>query len=116
MTLTKTGIIRKVREEVRLKNKKKGPQIFLFPEMDCVLLNPKRAAEIVDHLFEIMKRTLAGGDDIFIRGFGKFRVQFKWSRPGRNPQTGETIILGSRRRVSFKTSPSLKEKLNGKRV
>ncbi len=88
MTLTKTDIIRKVREKVRMKNRKKGPQLFLFPEMDCVSLQPKKAAEIVDHLFEIMKRTLAGGDELFIRRFGKFRVRFKWARPGRNPRTG----------------------------
>ena len=115
MTLTKTDIIRKVREEVRLKNRKKGPQLFLFPEMDCVLLNSKKAAEIVDHLFEILKRTLAGGDDVFIRRFGKFRVRFRWARPGRNPRTGESITIGSRRQVSFKTAPTLKEKINGKR-
>jgi integration host factor subunit alpha len=116
MTLTKRDIAGKVREEVRFKRKKKGPQLFLFPEMDCVLLNRKRAVEIVDQLFEIMKKTLAGGEDVSIRGFGKFRVQFKWARPGRNPQTGEAIIIESRRRVSFKVSPKLKGKLNSKRA
>ncbi len=115
MTLTKTDIIRKVREKVRMKNRKKGTQLFLFPEMDCVSLQPKKAAEIVDHLFEIMKRTLAGGDELFIRRFGKFRVRFKWARPGRNPRTGESIVIGSGRRVSFKTSPTLKDKINRKR-
>ena len=115
MTLTKRDIAGKVRQEVRFRRKKKGPQLFLFPEMDCVLLNRKRAAEIVDQLFEIMKKTLAGGDDISIRGFGKFHVQFKWARPGRNPRTGEEIVIESRRRVSFKVSPKLKGKLNRKR-
>ena len=115
MTFTKNHIAEKVREEVRFRRKKKGPQIFLFPEMDCVLLSRKRAVEIVDQLFELMKKALAGGDDISIRGFGKFRVQFKWARPGRNPQTGEIITIESRKRVSFKVSPTLKEKLNPRR-
>ena len=112
MTLTKTDIVNSVMQEVRFKNRHKGPQQFLFPEMDCIFLSRKRADEIVESLFEIIKKTLASGEDVLISGFGKFQVKFKWARKGRNPQTGEMIILRSRRMVTFRTSPKLRKKMN----
>jgi integration host factor subunit alpha len=67
---------------------------------------------LVNGLFEIIKETLENGENVLIAGFGKFQVRFKWARKGRNPQTGEQIILKSRRIVSFRCSPKLKEKIN----
>jgi integration host factor subunit alpha len=112
MTLTKMDIVNRVMQEVRLKNRGKDPQKFLFPEMDCISLSRRRTEEIVESLFEIIKKTLASGEDIVIPGFGKFQVKFKWTRKGRNPQTGEMIILRSRRTVTFRTSPKLRKKMN----
>ena len=112
MTLTKTDIVKGVMEKVRFKNRHKGPQIFLFPEMDCRFLTKGQANKIVNTLFETIKKALAGGEDVPIHGFGRFRVRFKWARKGRNPQTGEMIILRSRRTVSFRPSRKLKEKMN----
>jgi len=112
MTLTKMDIVNRVMQEVRLKNQRKDPQKFLFPEMDCISLSRRRAEEIVESLFEIIKKTLASGEDIVIAGFGKFQVKFKWARKGRNPQTGEMIILRSRRTVTFRTSPKLRKNMN----
>jgi integration host factor subunit alpha len=112
MTLTKKDFVRSVMQNVRFKSKGKRQQRFLFPEMDCVFLSHSRASEIVNSLLEIMKSTLAGGEDIRITNFGKFQVKFKWARKGRNPQTGEMIILRSRRIVTFQASPALKKKMN----
>ncbi len=112
MTLTKMDIVKSVMENVRFKRRRKGSQLFLFPELDCMFLSRKRAAEIVDSLFEKIKESLVKGEDVRIFGFGKFQVKFKWPRKGRNPQTGETIIINSRRRVSFKVSRKLREKMN----
>lgn len=112
MTLTKKDIVKGVMKEVRFKNRRKGPQIFLFPEMDCRFLTKGQANKIVNTLFETIKKTLASGEDIHIQGFGKFQVKFKWARKGRNPQSGEMIILRSRRTVSFRPSLKLKEKMN----
>ena len=112
MTLTKTDIVKSVMQEVRFKNRQKGPQQFLFPEMDCIFLSRKRADQIVESLFEIIKKTLASGEEILISGFGKFQVKFRWARKGRNPQTGEMIILKSRRTVTFRISPKLRKKMN----
>jgi integration host factor subunit alpha len=112
MTLTRTDIVRNVMERVRFKRRNKSQQQFLFPEMDCLFLSRKRATEIVNTLFETIKKTLASGDDVRISGFGKFQVRFKWARRGRNPQTGDMIILRSRRTVTFRVSPRLREKIN----
>ena len=112
MTLTKADIVESVMKKVSFKSRYKGPQRFLFPEMDCAFLSRRRADEIVDSFFEIFKKTLANGEDVVISGFGKFQVNFKWARKGRNPQTGETLILRSRRTVSFRPSQKLREKMN----
>jgi len=112
MTLNKARIVRSVMENVGFKPRRKSPQLFLFPELDLTFLSRKRATEIVDCLFEKIKDALARGEDVHIFGFGRFRVRFKWARKGRNPQTGETIILRSRRVVTFKPSKKLKEKVN----
>ena len=73
-----------------------------------------RSSELVGALLEIMKTTLASGEDVLISGFGKFCVKDKTDRRGRNPSTGENIMLEARRIVTFKCSRPLKRKLNGK--
>ena len=65
-------------------------------------------------IFSIMKNTLEDGEDIMISGFGKFAVKKKKDRRGRNPQTGEDLILEARRVLKFKPSPILKTAINGK--
>ena len=52
------------------------------------------------------------GEDILVSGFGKFAVRDKNSRRGRNPATGEPMILDERRVVTFKCSKQLREKMN----
>ena len=112
MTVTKSHLVSSVIDKVRISKRKKERQRFLFSEFDYEVLSRKQATELVDILFEILKKTLESGEHVLIPGFGKFQVQFKWARKGRNPRTGEPIIIDSRRRVSFRTSPKLKEKMN----
>ena len=69
---------------------------------------------LVGSLLKIMKTTLANGENILISGFGKFSVKDKNDRRGRNPSTGEDMMLEARRVVTFKCSLPLKQKLNGK--
>jgi integration host factor subunit alpha len=59
-----------------------------------------------------MQQTLSSGEDILISGFGKFCVKEKKERRGRNPETGNEMILEARRVVTFRCSEKLKEKLN----
>ena len=75
-------------------------------------LTKYKSGHVVEQLLEIIKRTLASGDDVLISGFGKFCVCDKSERRGRNPATGEWLMLPARRVVTFKCSGRLKEKCN----
>ena len=72
-----------------------------------------QATEIVESLIELIKATLASGDDVLVSGFGKFCVQDKSERRGRNPATGEDLMLAPRRVVTFKCSGKLRGRVNG---
>jgi integration host factor subunit alpha len=68
--------------------------------------------QIVERLFELMKSTLADGEDLLISGFGKFHVRQKKERRGRNPQTKEKLMLAARKVLVFKASGVLRENMN----
>ena len=72
----------------------------------------KEATESVDQLFGILKATLEGGEKIKISSFGNFVVRQKRPRRGRNPQTGEELMISERRVVTFKPSALLRNALN----
>ncbi len=92
MALTKAQII----EEVRTRNG----------------FTLKKSTKTVEALLEIMKQTLASGEDVLISGFGKFCVKDKKERRGRNPATGEDLMLGPRKVVTFKGSGKLRKIVN----
>jgi integration host factor subunit alpha len=73
----------------------------------------KQSVNTVETLLEVIKRTLESGEDVLISGFGKFCVKEKRKRRGRNPATGEDMMLAPRRTVTFKWSGKLRDKLNG---
>jgi integration host factor subunit alpha len=72
----------------------------------------KDAAQIVEAVFDIIKKTLESGEKIKLSGFGNFVVRDKNSRIGRNPQTGDEITISARRVLTFKPSQVLKNALN----
>ena len=74
----------------------------------------KKATETVETLLDIIKSTLAAGDDVLISGFGKFCVNEKNERIGRNPATGEGMMIDARKMVTFKCSGKLRDKMNNK--
>lgn len=92
MTLSKQKIIENIVEQIGFTNKK--------------------ATDLVEHTLEIIKRTLESGDDVLVSNFGKFHASEKTERKGRNPATGEDMILSARRIVTFKSSATLREKIN----
>ena len=73
-----------------------------------------KSSEIVETVLEIIKRSLESGEDVMISGFGKFCVKEKKERKGRNPATGEAMMLKPRKVVTFKCSGKLRDKINGK--
>ena len=72
-----------------------------------------QSSEVTETLLEVIKRTLASGEDVLVSGFGKFCVNEKAQRKGRNPATGESMMLKPRKVVTFKCSGKLKKKING---
>ena len=74
-------------------------------------LSKDQAEQLVETFLEMMKSSLAGRNDVLLSGFGKFSVKEKKARRGRNPQTGEDLMLEARRVVTFKPSGLLREKV-----
>ena len=72
-----------------------------------------KASELVEAFLKISKDSLIKGDNLLLSGFGKFSVKEKRARRGRNPQTGEEIMLDARRVITFKPSGKLRDRLNG---
>ena len=77
-------------------------------------LTVKQSTDIVESTIDILKDTLASGEDVLISGFGKLRVKQKTERKGRNPATGEDLMLEPRTVVTFKCSGKLRERVNSK--
>ena len=92
-TLTRADIVESIRSELDI------------PKSSC--------AEMVEILLDMMKATLVSGEDVLISGFGKFEVKSKKERRGRNPHTGENLMLVPRRVVKFRCSGKLRDKVNG---
>ena len=76
----------------------------------------QKAHETIEILLELIKRSLESGDDVLISGFGKFCVNQKRERRGRNPATGKDMMLPPRKVVTFQSSGILREKLNRKKT
>ena len=74
-------------------------------------LNKREAKELVDNVFETIKKTLINGEEVKVSGFGNFQLKDKPARPGRNPRTGEDVEITARRVVTFKSGQKLKEKV-----
>ena len=94
MALTKTDIVQEIQTQI-----------------DSTRYQSQKVTEAV---LDIIKSSLESGEDVMISGFGKFCVKEKAERRGRNPATGEEIVLPARRVVIFKCSGKLREKVNGK--
>lgn len=76
-------------------------------------LTKVQAVESVEAFLRISKESLINGSDLLLSGFGKFNVRDKKTRRGRNPQTGDDLMLEARRVVTFKPSGILRDRVNG---
>ena len=73
-----------------------------------------QAREAVEAIILIIKSGLENGDDVLLSGFGKFNVKAKSARKGRNPLTGDALMLDARRVVTFKPAGKLRKLVNNK--
>jgi integration host factor subunit alpha len=92
MKMTKIKIINMICEHIDM------------PKTECF--------RIIESVLEIIKSELEKGNDVKISGFGKWAVNSKKARKGRNPQTGQELTIAARKVVTFKASPALKDELN----
>ena len=93
MTLTKSGIKDAIHKQLGFTNNK--------------------SAELIELILEIIKRSLENSEDVMISWFGRFNVKEKNERKGRNPATGDAMMLGKRKVVTFRSSGVLRDKING---
>ena len=71
-----------------------------------------QAKEIIDTVCKAISETAAGGDEVSLTGFGKFKVQSRPARQGRNPRTGEAIKIAASKRLAFAPAKAVREALN----
>ena len=92
MTLTKAQIVESIQNKIG------------FPR--------NKSYELLETFLEIIKSTLQSGEDVMISGFGKFCVKKKKERKGRNPATGDAMMLEPRKVVTFTCSGKLRDRIN----
>ena len=77
-----------------------------------IALPKNRSSEIAETLLEIIKSSLASGEDVLISNFGKFCLNEKAERKGRNPATGDVMMLAPRKVVTFRCSQKLRDMID----
>jgi integration host factor subunit beta len=92
MTMTKSELIERVSEQLKLPSGK--------------------AEQIINCVFDSMVQALQQGEGIEIRGFGSFTVREYKAYEGRNPRTGETVNVAPKRLPFFKVGKDLRERVN----
>jgi len=75
-------------------------------------LSIEQATEVMNTLLYTIGDSLRDGNKVYLFGFGTFTSKERKSRAGRNPQTGEQIIIPSKNVVKFKPGKELEEILN----
>ncbi|MFI5352626.1 MAG: integration host factor subunit beta [Candidatus Binatales bacterium] len=73
----------------------------------------REAETIVNAIFDEMAKVLARGNRIEIRGFGSFAVKNRRARQGRNPKTGEVVVVEAKRIPFFRAGKELRIEVNG---
>jgi len=77
-------------------------------------ISKEEAARLTELFLDIMKETFEKGENLKISEFGKFYLREKKARRGRNPQTGDDLMITPRKVLMFKPSPLLRKALNDK--
>ena len=81
---------------------------YLFENLT---IKKQDAKNIVESFFKEVGHALEYGEKVKLSGFGNFSLRLKKARPGRNPKTGESILITPRRVVVFKPGKQLKHRI-----
>lgn len=71
------------------------------------------AKRVIDATLKAITDAAVKGEEVSLPGFGKFKVQDRPAREGRNPATGATLTIAASRKISFTPAKALKDSLNG---
>ena len=74
-------------------------------------LNKSECKILVEDFFNEIKETLINNEEVKLSGFGNFELLNKKARPGRNPKTGEDVMISARRVVTFRAGNKLRKKI-----
>lgn len=75
-------------------------------------LPASRIQNVVETVLDITKDALERGEAVKLSRFGQFMVKEKAERIGRNPQTGESMVIPAHKVLSFRPSKVLKDRIN----
>jgi len=76
-------------------------------------LDKAQARKVIEATLRAVIDMAKGGAEVVLHGFGKFKVQDRPEREGRNPATGEAMTLAASRKLAFSPAKAVKDALNG---
>jgi DNA-binding protein HU-beta len=76
-------------------------------------LSKRQIGEMIDMLLDEIKAALQAGDKVQLIPFGSFVVRDRKKREGRNPKTGEKLMIAARRVPAFTAGKSLRDAVGG---
>ena len=79
----------------------------LIEKISLLMPSKKEAAIVVNKLFEEMLNAIINGEKVVVTGFGSFNLLVTQTKKGRNPKTGETILIEPKKKIKFKQSKEI---------
>ena len=79
----------------------------LIEKIALLMPSKKEATIVVNKLFEEMLSAIINGEKVVITGFGSFNLLVTQTKKGRNPKTGETILIEPKKKIKFKQSKEI---------
>lgn len=76
-----------------------------------VNLTDKQSQEVINTIFSTISKALINGENVKIRGFGTFKITNYKERNGRNPKTGEKIVIPAKRVIRLNVAKDLKNEI-----
>ncbi|MDR3113173.1 MAG: HU family DNA-binding protein [Endomicrobium sp.] len=76
----------------------------LSKKLSKILTSKKEAEDAVDEVFKEISDALKNGEKVVITGFGSFNSFTTQTKKGRNPKTGEPLLIAPMKKIRFKQS------------
>lgn len=76
-----------------------------------MMVSRQRSNELLEEVLSLMTDAIVANDSLKLSSFGSFSVRKKNTRVGRNPKTGQEVMITPRKTISFKASHVMKDKV-----